>query len=571
MMTARWNVCAVGLLAAAVAVAGCGKKKSSVSDGALAEGAAITISGQLALENSSTAAALALDGLNATGDVALTDLKVYCVSFSFPPKAGTGTVDASGNFSLSIEANDVAVGCFILKGTQTVATMTFENSDTKNVNGETQSDSRLAFSGNTNMGKIALDTATGKAKASVANFKSAVKAFSGNGFDFTGNWTLKASTDLPEGYQTACAPNTKCDGPEEGERVFLKRIVGKRGEAEVSAASIWSSEDAFKACGSRLGFSNAEAKAAAGVDFSASGVTEGAFTWSPGWVDGWKYTGAVTQRPMRDCGPYNLNGIEVFRCKATASGVNFWEVSLNSRDSGCKLADGTPAKIEDWSKVNWTSGNCDGTFDKIPALKVCRSAGTYSGNAISCQNIGGAMNDNMSAAFQPSGTVTRTEVEVGASCSDSRLGTMQQLQCYADYYFQKSRDEGAAKCVRDVELNWGAPSPDKFVMRANGPTRAREQHLMGLVNYTSANTAALRDEKEYFRGFPVEDKDGRESFVNCKIIEAMNISMTKLSDSEILFEMTGSQRSVDQNPLCNAQTGGERGLVQKMMFKAIKQ
>jgi hypothetical protein len=564
-------MCAVGLLAAAVAVAGCGKKKSSVSDGSLAEGAAITISGQLALENSSSAAALALDGLNATSDVSVADLKVYCVSFSFPPKAGTGTVDADGNFSLSIEANDVAVGCFVLKGTETVATMTFENSETKNVNGETQSDSRLAFSGNTNMGKIALDTATGKAKASVANFKSAVKAFSGNGFDFSGNWTLKASTDLPEGYQTACAANTQCEGPKEGERVFLKRIVGKRGEADVSVASIWSSEDAFKACGSRLGFSNAEAQAAAGVDFSNSGVTEGPFTWSDGWVEGWKYTGAVTQRPMRDCGPYNLNGIGVFRCKASAANGTFWEVSLNSRDSGCKLADGTPAKIDDWSKVTWTTGNCNGTFDKIPALKVCTSGGTYNGAAISCQNIGGAMTDDMSAAFQPSGTVSRSEVAVGTTCSSNSLGSMQQLQCYADYYFQNSRNQGPAKCVRDVQLNWGAPSADKFVMRTNGPTRAREQHLMGLVNYTSTNTAALRDEKEYFRGFPVKDKDGRESFVNCKIIEAMNISMTKLTDSEILFEMTGTQRSVDQNPLCNAQTGGERGMVQKMMFKAVKQ
>lgn len=199
------------------------KKKSSVSDG-LGEGASITISGQLALENSSTAASLNLADLNAASNLDVDALKVYCVSFAFPPKAGTGDVDASGNFSLNIDANGVSIGCFILNGTDTLATVVFEDTSSKNVDGNAKSDARLAFSGNTSMGTIKVDTATGKAKADVANFKSAVKAFSGSGFDFTGTWKLKAADNLPEGYQTAidCSAGSKnCEGPAKGMVIFF--------------------------------------------------------------------------------------------------------------------------------------------------------------------------------------------------------------------------------------------------------------------------------------------------------------------------------------------------------------
>jgi len=568
MFSTRRLICTVGLMSAALGIAGCGKKKST-TETELAEGAAITIAGKLALENSSTAASLNLDGLNATSDVALADLKVYCVSFSFPPKAGTGTVDAEGNFSLSIEANGVAVGCFVLKGTETVASMTFDDTEAKSVDGGTKSDSRMAFSGNTNVGQIKLDTATGKAKADVKNFRNAVKNFAGAGFDFTGTWTIKPATNLPDGYDTACAQNTaNCEGPTDGEKVFFKRITGKKDGKDVHLASIWKSEQAFTACGSKLGVSYADAKTATGIDFTASGVAEGAFTWSSDWVDGWKSSDAKTVRNMRECGPSTLNGVGVMRCKALDGTTPFWEVNLNTRDSGCKLSDGSPVKIDDWGQVTFGTGDCNTAFDRIPALKVCQNTATYKGQTLTCKNVGGAMNESMTAAYSPTGTISRQEIISGTSCST--LTGMQQLQCYADYYHKNGESNDGSKCIRDIQLNWGAENAAGFVMRNNGPTRARSQHLLSLALYTGENTVAVRDEKEYFRGFPTKDKDGRESFVNCKIIESINISMTKVAENEILFEMIPSARSVDMNPLCSAQTGGERGMTQKMMFKATR-
>ncbi|MEY2988973.1 MAG: hypothetical protein RJB13_2494, partial [Pseudomonadota bacterium] len=95
----KWG--ALGLLGVAAVAASCSKKKTEeLGDKTeeLGDGAAIIISGQLAISNSANTLALSGAVLNAT-DVNPDDLNVYCVSFEVPPKAGTGDVDSSGNFS----------------------------------------------------------------------------------------------------------------------------------------------------------------------------------------------------------------------------------------------------------------------------------------------------------------------------------------------------------------------------------------------------------------------------------------------------------------------------------------
>lgn len=572
MSAARWNVCAVGLMSAVLAVAGCGKKKSSVSDG-LGEGASITISGQLALENSSTAAALNFADLNVASNLDVDALKVYCVSFAFPPKAGTGEVDGSGNFSLNIEANGVSIGCFILNGTDTVATMVFEDTDSKNVDGDAKSDARLAFSGNTSMGTIKVDTATGKAKANVANFKSAVKAFSGSGFDFTGTWKLKATDNLPEGYQTAIdcsAGSDDCKGPAKGMDIYLKRIAGKKttDNSDAYAMAIWKSKTAFENCGQKLGFKNEDAKAKVGIDFSSSGLGDGAFTWTAGWVEGWKNSSASTTYPIPNCTPDRINDVEVMKCKGTVNGALAYSVNVNSRDSGCRYEDGSPVEIKNWHEnpVTWGNNSCQ-PFDKIQSLEVCSNSGTLNenGKAITCKGIHGIVNAN-------GGKLTNVnfvrDADYNGACS-SAGSELQRLQCYANYYYQ-NRDNGD-KCIADVHLNWGAKEPSQFVMRSDGPQRSTNQFVMNLLTYTSDTTAAVHDEKTYFRGVPAGSKDGGNSFINCRFAESVDMALNKLSDTEVLIELVMTEKSVDQNPVCNSATGGSDGFTQKFMFKADKQ
>ncbi|NBO38468.1 hypothetical protein EBU99_07775 [bacterium] len=561
----RFAIAAMGLMTATAFVSGCGKKKStSVSE--LSEGAAINISGQISLASSETSVSLTGDELNAT-DVSLTDLKVYCVSFSFPPKAGTGTVGADGSFSLSIEANDVAVGCFVLNGTTTVATMTFEDSAAKNVDGAAKSDSRLAFSGDTNMGKISLDTATGKAKADVNNFKAKVRSFEGAGFDFSGTWAMSKLDSVPEGYGSICAPGQQnCEGPHDGEKIFLKRITGKKEGKDVFAAQIWESEDKFKACGSALGIKSSEALAKVGIDFSGSGLADGPFTWNSSWgVDGWKNVAATSQREMRPCSPGNINGVPVMKCSATYNSATVYEVNVNTNESGCKNSDGSPVDMKDWS--GWTAGSAACVeFAKIPGLQTCSNTFTKSGKSITCKGTGGVLDSSNNKVTITGGTsLTRSSTAKDTSCSS--LSGIQQLQCYADYYF--ANRDSAQGCVRDVQLNWGTDDASKFVTRTDGPTRAVGEYVMNLINYSGANTVSIRDESEEFRGMQVKNGQN-EGFVNCKIVKSITLSMTKLTDTSMQMELVQTMRSTDRNPACSAQTGGEQGRSQKFMFKATK-
>ncbi|NBX17975.1 MAG: hypothetical protein EBR09_11475 [Proteobacteria bacterium] len=600
---------AIGLMAAALGAAGCGKKKTS-SNG-LAEGASITISGQLAISDSSTTASslnLADFEIEQASNLSPQDLKVYCVSFAFPPKAGTGSVDANGAFSLNIEANDVAVGCFILNGTDTVASMVFEDKTGTNVDGASKSDSRLAFSGNTNMGTISVDTATGKAKADVSAFKSKTKTFAGNGFDFTGTWKIKASDNLPTGYKTAQAasscPNMNqgggggsgggsgsgpmtpeqialkeaCNGPKIDEKIYFQRIAGKKttDNSDAFALAVWKSKASFEACESKIGFDIALAKTKIGVDFTSSGIADGAFVWSQGWEYGWKYTQAASQYDRPKCKPEKItlpDGklVEFMKCKgkfANNPSVPVYRIDLNTRDSGCRDSSNNPVQIRDWNNVTWSGTPiCEDKFNGV--VKSCTSKGTYNGSEITCKNTGGFVSETNSAVVKPSGVEFQMEWQTAGQCS-AIADEVQKLQCYADYYFQ-NRDDKEDKCIADVSLNPGATTAADFVVTGNGPTRAKNQYAMNLMNYTSATTASVHDEKTYFRGISSGSKDGGQSFVNCKFAESVDLALTKLSDTEVLFDLIMSKKSVDMNPICNSMSGKDSGMVQKFLFKATKE
>lgn len=437
---------ALGLLSVAAVAASCSKKKSSESE--LSDGAAITISGQLAISSSS---ALALRASNLNPD----DLQVYCVSFEIPPKAGTGDVDADGNFSLSIEANNVSIGCFVQKGEQTLATMVFEDTESKDVSGESKKDGRMAFSGNTQLGKISLDPATGKAVANITAIKNQLKRFEGSdGFNPDGTWKLRATDNVPVGYKTIDGNDER--GPQEGMEVFMKRIDGKTvaDGAPAYAIGIWKSEEAYDNCGKTLGFNNAEAKEAVEIDFSESGLKDGPFTWKTDWVDGWKYSDAAPNET-----------------------------------------------------VNYGRG----------------------------------------------------PVNAGTKCS-TLTDDLNKLRCYADYYF--NNDEGdSSECIADINLNWAAETADNFVLKNDGPVRARTQYVMNLMSYTSPTTVSVNDSREYFRGV----ESGNE-WVDCRYVESNQISMSKIDDNTMQMELIIESRTADEKAACS-EANDEEGLM-RYIFKA---
>jgi len=99
-----WIAAAV-IAAGSAFMAACGESgggdddSSSSSGGGSGGGDAptdIIISGQLALTGESISLAL-------TSQPSLEDLSVYCVTFEIPPVAGTGAIDSSGNFELTLK------------------------------------------------------------------------------------------------------------------------------------------------------------------------------------------------------------------------------------------------------------------------------------------------------------------------------------------------------------------------------------------------------------------------------------------------------------------------------------
>ena len=609
-------MCAIGLMTAALGTEACSKKKGNSASG-LAEGASITISGQLAISDSSTTNALNLTefGFSSASNLTVSDLKVYCVSFAFPPKAGTGNVDASGAFSLNIEANEVAVGCFILNGTDTVASLVFEDSTGTNVDGAAKTDSRLAFSGSTNMGQISVDTATGKAKANVANFKTKTKAFSGNGFDFTGTWKIKATDNLPAGYYTAqpesACPNMNqgggsgsgsgapsgtpptpeqiqaCEGPKVDEKIYFQRVAGKRttDNSDAFALAVWKSKAAFEACGSKIGFDINEAKTRVKVDFSSSGLADGPFVWTQGWEQGWKFNGASSSYPRPKCKPsrYTLSDgkvIEFMKCKGAfvnSSGAivtpNVYQIDLNTRESGCRDGNGKPAQIQNWDLIQWNAGS-EPCVSKLNGLvRECTNTGTYNGGTITCKHTSGFVNASDTPVSAGAGENFEVEKEPAGLCSVI-ADEVERTQCYGDFY-NKNREGQDDKCIADVNLNWAATTAADFLIKGDGPTRAQNQYVFNMLNYTSATTASVRDDRTYFEPMPSDSKDGDSSIVNCKLAESVDIAITKLSETEVLFDLIIQLKAVDKNPICNSMLsnmgGGENGLTQKFLFKADKE
>lgn len=400
---------ALALLAGLGTTMSCGKKKKSSSSSGGDD--SITISGQLALTGESTS--FRLDA------PALTDLAVYCVTFTIPPEAGSGTVAEDGAFELTINTTDTSVGCFILQDTDILGTIVFQDPSTKGMDGEAQSKDRLAFSGGkSDFGAITLDLSTGKAIVDVSKIVTTsgggLKDTSsiGDAADFTGAYTISSSgLTLPKGYVGTCANHDSddCHGPMEGEKIWLKTIKGKDATSGAAkyAMMIWQSEELFKSCGEKLGVSYAAAKEH-GIDLSESGVGEGDFTWDSSYIDGWKKADATARHSMM-----KMENVDDFKgypgtkqyfkqyrtynctpntpCDPSTSETihtnsDGFQFNANTKESGCRDAAGKPYQMNDWSGMECTWEALSGASAGL-SKNTCSK--TVSGSKISCVNISG--------------------------------------------------------------------------------------------------------------------------------------------------------------------------------------
>lgn len=136
----------------------------------------------------------------------LANHKLFCVTLSDPPAAGTGTSDVEGKVTVNIKAANVPFGCFVRDANNNVvATLVFIKSDTEA--GET-----LQVARSTYLGPILVDVSSGVATVSVAgaNTELVNKAQTGAACPI-GVW-------IGELYPTSCVTNLKMT-----ERVTIKK------------------------------------------------------------------------------------------------------------------------------------------------------------------------------------------------------------------------------------------------------------------------------------------------------------------------------------------------------------
>lgn len=576
---------AVALLMLGTGMMSCGKKKKSTTSDE--DTSKIMIAGQLALAGESTSLALTNPALN--------ELKVYCVTFAIPPVAGEGGIDTEGKFELSLESTDASVGCFILKNTDILGTIVFEDSTKKGLSGDNQATDRQGLTGGrTDLGTFTLDLSTGKAVVDITKITTGKVKDTSNveGKDFSGSYkAAQVDFTLPDGYEGICTdPNDKdCSGPRDGDNLFLKTLKGKSVADGKPAYGmmIWAAEQAFKSCGEKLGFSYEDGKKL-GIDLTDSGVAEGGFTWSAGYEDGWKKSdakakwGMMKMEPVEDFHGYpgQKQWFKKYRtwdcppgqpCTESApiekKGFQF---NANTKETGCKDAAGKPVRLDDWSNMQCENTDLGNGLHK----NTCKK------DTVTCINIGGTY-DEAGAPMTQAMVRYPDDFEVyaapGALCSsiDTSKGEaakVAQLRCYAEAlhggdggeeFGRDSRDVNS--CIRRINGNWSAKTADEFLGESGAVKKAENLYVFNSFQYDSANSGTLRGEDRYFNGVQVGN-----NWTDCEVHEVFSITLRAIDGSnDLIAEMRQTERNVSPKPACIAEFGEAKS--SKSMFKLIKQ
>ncbi|MBC7658249.1 MAG: hypothetical protein H7249_00920 [Chitinophagaceae bacterium] len=612
----------LGLGMCLVMVTACGKKSSSKSPDA-GDTSQIKLTGTLALSGTSTALTLT--------NTALTDLSVYCVSLSVPPVAGTGSIAATGAFSVTLDTAGVSVGCFILDATKAVlGTMVFKDPAKSDLNGNAKSSDRFALEGGeSQLGAITLNLSTGKAEVDiskiVAKTKNTTTALA-EAYDFTGNYVFQDSgVAAPKGYANLCTDaqqhtdHNSCNGPSLNMPIYIKRIKGVvPGTATPAfAVSFWASKALDVLCGNKLGVTFDEA-IKHGIDLTSSGVGSGDFTWTAGLADGWKDTANARARNslLKQENVASFKGFpgtkqyfkqyRTFTCTpgqpcsdGAVTVVSGFQFNANTDESGCRTAAGKSIQMNDWSNMSCTNtpltgdsagltkNSCTKTVDNV-AVTCVNVGGTFLANGTPVANAvtrfpedfivlaQGAYCDNNHNNQFDGNEWPNFDQRGTPSCNAGVTATQGQL-CSTIDATTTGGQLAQLRCYADNKGGGG----DKF------DTCAREVR----TNWSATTAAEFVSGKSQPKGQFIfekldydsatsasvrgEDHDYRgiqvgDNFTDCEVVSVFSFSMKKLDTSADLYgEMVRTETNVSPKPACVAAFPGSAPT--KYMFKLKKQ
>ena len=190
-------------------------------------------------------------------NLAVTDYKMYCVTFESTPEAALGPLDSSGAFSVDVWTG-VNFGCFLNNANNIpVATMVFED------DGEgfgSESSSGVALGQSVDLGAISV--ANGTISVPKERIESAQAAASSQ---------IDVDDLHEQGYTMSCTTSgidevdSNCDQfVADSPSVYFRVLKATENGEAVQGVGVWADEASFTACGS-IDF---EASEVPGVDFS---------------------------------------------------------------------------------------------------------------------------------------------------------------------------------------------------------------------------------------------------------------------------------------------------------------
>lgn len=407
----------VATLASAMLMVGC-SKSSSGGGGATSD---MVISGTLSVAQTSMSVASKLGTRGDVGSFAATsvnDLEIYAIAFTMPPAIASASLDANGNFSVTLPGakGSTVTAIFRDKTDQSqVGTVVFVDSDKKDLNGNASESSSIVLNDSVQLGSITLSN-DGKVKIPVSQVQTVIgsteSVAAGTAFDPTGTWYMKAfDGQVPTGYMTVGACQAQQmggggDGPCIGFPLTLLRFAGKDFTPNAScqsesncpanagtdggdrfALSIWGGDASMGvgACGYKSGFTGDEARYHARINI-ASGPTVGnnqialdhyvynmpvgfcgttGHSCSSPFDKSWMWDGATSSRDVHDCRPMKVaSQYDAWACLANerdqsgTTGTKVWNVGIQG--GGCfNSATGKPVNVMNWGPN--VRGECTGS------------------------------------------------------------------------------------------------------------------------------------------------------------------------------------------------------------------
>lgn len=512
--------------------------------------------------------------------------KVSCATTTTPVQSATATVGADGSFTVSIPgAKGQPLSCFLVDADgEKAADFIISDSSKKDLNGNSETTSTAAFKQNANLGTIDFDPNAGEVtvpKTNIANVVQAVTVSSSQVYDPTGSWTIGAvDFSLPSGVKSPCTMgDNTCKGPPSGMPIYLKLWKGTvtADSSDVYGLQVWQGQSAFATCGSKIGLTSAM-KTTLGVDFSANGSADSAFTFASSvasfadqitsttgtvnLTDGWKMDTATLQHDINpSCSPHDISVGGVTYSNAWVCGPDNSSKYQANLGGGCVNSAGSPVELTDWSGVNSCNTVTDGNGIKT---NTCTGTATISGQATSVTCTNKWVVTNSSYVVQPSDSfnwndLTGAKISSGTTCStianagSSESLKIAQLQCYAEYYY-RSGMESANACLPRVDMDWSASTSASFAV----VDKIRPQGLVFFEKYSpfpDGTGGSLMTREEHYEGVNVNGNN----WVNCRVIEVGGLSVKKISDNKLLATYQSSTITTSvTKPACLAKFTGVR-------------